>query len=374
MTHSSNDQVSSSADSKPDDDYFGYYYHTPGAMPGDFEIAPDAKPSYIELIDYYQNEITYKTNISPEDCIHYLEKDGLTWIDVNGLGSRDILNRVGKVFNLHRLLLEDVVNVPQRPRCEDYAEKLLIIAQVARLKKDAEGFETEQVSFIIGNNYLLTFQEDAIHDPFLIIKEQIRVAKGQLKETGVDYLAYRLIDSIIEGYFPILEHYEDRIEDLEEKIIKQPDRSDLEEIYWIRRELIALRRLIWPLRDILNVMSRAGYDNINPDVRVYFRDCYEHVIQLLEIIESYRELASSLMEVYLSSISNRVNEVMKFLTVISTIFIPLTFIAGVYGMNFENMPELKWEWSYFVCLFVMLVIALGLVYFFWKRGWFKKLF
>jgi len=375
-TSSKKNQANESTGLKPkaEEDYFDYYYHTPGALPGAFEIDPDAKPSCIELIDYDKTQVIHKVDLTPEECSAYLDSNGVTWIDVQGLGTEDILTRVGKVFTLHRLLLEDVVNVPQRPRCEDYAEKLLIIAQVVRLKTNGEGFETEQVSFIVAEKYLLTFQEEAIHDPFRLIKEQINISQGQIRESGIDYLTYRLIDSIIEGYFPVLEHYEDRIEFLEEKIIENPTRQDLEQVYWIRRELLALRRLVWPLRDVLNVLSRTGYNNINLDVQVYFRDCYDHVIQLLEIIESYRELASSLMEVYLSAISNRVNEVMKLLTIISTIFIPLTFIAGLYGMNFENMPELKSQWGYFICLGIMAIIALSLVYFFWRKGWFDKFY
>ena len=360
------------SDNEDEDDYFGYYYHTPGAIPGTFEIDPDAKPSLIELIDYDNDNVTHRVDLTPENCTDYLNTDSVTWFDVQGLGTEDILNRVGKVFDLHRLLLEDVVNVPQRPRCQDYSEKILIIAQVVRLKRDEEGFETEQISFIMAENYLLTFQEDAVNDPFKLIKEQIKIHQGQIRDAGIDYLTYRLVDSIIEGYFPVLEHYEDRIEELEEKITSNPTRSDLEGIYWLRRELLALKRLIWPLRDVLSILTRTGYSNISQEVLVYFRDCYDHVIQLLEIIESYRELASSLMEVYLSSMSNRVNEVMKLLTIISTIFIPLTFIAGVYGMNFEYMPELKWHWSYFTCLGLMLFIALTLVYFFWRKGWFKQ--
>jgi len=355
-------------------EYFDYYYHTPGGLPGSLEVSASAVPSSIELIDYDKEHVIRRKNLSPEESIPYLEQKTVTWIDVQGLGTEETLNRIGRVFKLHRLLLEDVVNVPQRPKCQDYSDQLLIIAQVVRLKTKGEGFDTEQVSFIIAENYLLTFQESAVFDPFELVKEQIRSSQGQIRELGIDYLTYRLIDGVIEGYFPILEHYEDRIATLEEKIISNPTRSDLEQVYRIRRELLSLRRLIWPLRDVLSVLTRTGYNNINIEVQVYFRDCYDHVIQLLEIIESYRELASSLMEVYLSAISNRVNEVMKLLTIISTIFIPLTFIAGLYGMNFEFMPELKSKWGYYICLTVMTLIAITLIYFFWRKGWFQRFY
>jgi magnesium transporter len=357
-----------------EEDYFGYYYHAPGVLPGTLEIASDAKPSCIDLLDYNTESVTHRTNLQPEDCLEYLQTDNVTWFDVQGLGTEDILNNIGKVFNLHRLLLENVVNVPQRPKCEDYSDQLLIISQVVRINPGKNGFETEQVSLLVGEKYMITFQEDASQDPFKEIKSQICQKQGNIRSFGIDYLAYRVIDCVIESYFPVLEHYEDRIELLEEKIISSPSRKDLEQIYKIRRELLALRRLIWPLRDMLGILTRTGYDKINMDVQIYFRDCYDHVIQLLEITESYRELASSLMEVYLSAISNKVNDVMKLLTIISTIFIPLTFIAGLYGMNFEYMPELKSHWGYFICLSVMVLIALYLVFFFWRKGWFKSFY
>jgi magnesium transporter len=357
-----------------EEDYFDYFYDEPGSEPGTLSIEPDARPSRIVLIDYNEERAIRKTDLTPNALIPYLGTNTVSWMDVQGLGSEQILKQVGEIFQLHPLLLEDVVNVPQRPKVENYDRQMLIIAQMVRLKPDQEGFETEQVSFILGKQHLLTIQEEELEDCFTPVRDRIRANQGLVRSSGSDYLAYLLLDVLIDGYFPVLEAYEERIEDLEERIIYQPNRQMLREIYKIRRELLALRRLIWPLREVINSLTRSPNDLISTDVQIYFRDCYDHAIQLLDIIESYRELASSLMEVYLSATSNRMNEVMKLLTIISTIFIPLTFIVGVYGMNYKYMPELDWRWGYFVCWAVMLAIASCLIYFFWRRGWFKRFY
>jgi magnesium transporter len=307
-----------------------------------------------------------------------LDTASVSWVDVLGLGSEDVLRRLGKVFNLHPLVLEDIVNVPQRPKVEDYENQLVIIAHMVLSKEQVSGFWTEQVSFILGKHYLLTVQEEPEQDCFQSVRDRIRTGKGTIRTHGPDYLAYTLLDSIIDGFFPILEDYGERIEELEEEVVTAPTRWTLQKIYKIRRELLALRRAIWPQRDAINSLIRDGSDLISPDVRVYLRDCYDHAVQVMDLVETYRELASGLMDVYLSSVSNRMNEVMKFLTVISSIFIPLTFLAGIYGMNFNtekspwNMPELNWYWGYPICLAVMGIIASCLVFFFWRRGWFEN--
>jgi magnesium transporter len=245
-------------------------------------------------------------------------------------------------------------------------------------KEKGIGFHSEQVSFVLGKHYLLTVQEEPEQDCFQPVRDRIRHDKGIIRKRGADYLAYSLIDSIIDGYFPVLEAYGEQIDQLEDEVVTQPTRRTLEKIYQIRRELLALRRAIWPQRDALNSLIRDGSDLISPDVRIYLRDCYDHAVQVMDIVETYRELSSGLMDVYLSSISNKMNEIMKLLTVISSIFIPLTFIAGVYGMNFNtekspwNMPELNWYWGYPLCWAVMILTAAGLVFFFWRRGWFEN--
>lgn len=361
-------------DGDEEEDYFDYFYDEPGSEPGTLIIEPDAKPSRIILIDYDEDNAIRKVDITPNACAPYIGTNTVSWMDIQGLGSETVLKQVGEIFNLHPLLLEDVVNVPQRPKLEDYNNQLLVISQMVRLKEDESGFDTEQVSFVLGKRYLLSFQEEELQDCFEIVRDRIRTSQGRVRKSGADYLTYLLLDTIIDGYFPVVEHYEDRIEALEDAIISNPDRDTMQEIYDVRRELLALRRLIWPMRNVLHLLMRDHHGIVSDEVQIYFRDSYDHVIQILEIIEAYRELAASLMDVYMSTMGNKLNEIMKFLTVISTIFIPLTFIVGVYGMNFENMPELKGEWSYFMVWLLMLAVAGGLIFYFWRKGWFKPIY
>jgi len=360
-----------SNDDDDDEDLFEYFYDEPGSLPGTLSIDEDACPSFIVLIDYNQSHANRVTNLTPEACTPYLTSDSVSWLDIQGLGSEDILLSLGRIFGLHPLLLEDVVNVPQRPKLEDYTDQLLIISQMVMPKPKEDGFWIEQVSFVLGKSYLLTFQEEPERDCFEPVRARIRGNKGKIRQAGPDYLAYALLDAIIDGFFPVLEDYGERIEALEDEVILNPSHQTLEKIYQVRRELLALRRSIWPQRSAINSLIRDGSDLISSDVRIYLRDCYDHTIQVLDMVETYRELASGLMDVYLSSVSNKMNEVMKVLTVMSTVFIPITFIAGVYGMNFQYMPELTWRWGYFVCWGVMIAIAASLCFFFWRRGWFK---
>lgn len=356
-----------------------YFYDVPGSSPGTLRIEPEAPHPVIVLIDYNEHKATRLQIDQPEDCAPHLDTDSVSWVDVKGLGSEDVLQRLGEVFSLHPLVLEDVVNVPQRPKVEEYAEQIVLIARMVVLKPSGKGFHSEQVSFILGEHYLLTVQEEPEHDCFGAVRERIRLGKGTIRKRGADYLAYALLDSIIDGFFPILEVYGENIEELEDEVVENPTRQTLEKIHKVKRELLTLRRSIWPMRDAINSLIRESGDLISEDVRVYLRDCYDHTVQVLDMIETYRELASSLMDVYLSSVSNRMNEIMKVLTVISTIFIPLTFVAGIYGMNFNpeaspfNMPELNWYWGYPLCWAVMLAIAGCLILYFKRKGWFENI-
>jgi magnesium transporter len=357
---------------------FDYSYHQPGSLHGTLSIGKNSPPPEIVLIDYNLNEAIRLPNITPEECASYLDTESVSWVDVMGLGSEDILQRVGKVFNLPPLILEDVVNVPQRPKLEEYKDQLVIITQMVVPKAKVSGFWVEQVSFVLGKHYLLTIQEEGERDCFSRVRDNIRNNKGAIRKKGADYLAYTLWDAIIDGFFPILEAYGERIEDLENEVVQQPSDQTLRKIYQIKRELVALRRAIWPQRDAINALLRDGSSLISKEVLRYLRDCYDHIAQIIDVVETYRELVSGLMDVYLSAVSNKMNEIMKLLTVISTIFIPLTFIAGVYGMNFNpetsplNMPELNWYWGYPACWAVMITVGFSLVYFFWRRGWFKN--
>ncbi|MFB2770309.1 magnesium/cobalt transporter CorA [Pelatocladus sp. BLCC-F211] len=354
------------------------FYHYPGTLPGTIIVDADAPPSKIVLIDYNSIEAISKEIEIPEECASYLDTKSVTWVDVRGLGSEDILQRLGQVFELHPLVLEDVVNVPERPKVEDYEDQLVIIARMVIPKKKSHGFHSEQVSFVLGKHYLLTVQEEPKRDCFEPVRSRIFKNKGIICKSGPDYLTYALLDAIIDGFFPVLEKYGERIEDLEDEVIAQPTPKTLRKIYKVKRELLQLRRAIWPQRNALHRLIQDDSEMISHEVRMYLRDCYDHAVQVIDMVETYRELASGLMDVYLSAVSNRMNEIMKLLTVISVIFIPLTFIAGVYGMNFNtekspyNMPELNWYWGYPACLLVMALIAFILLYIFWRRGWLEN--
>ena len=355
-----------------------YAHNQPGSMPGTIAIADHSKPSEITLIDYNQQQHRYATNLTPEECIAHLTTESVSWVDVGGLGDRATLEQLAQVFHLHPLLLENIVNVPQRPKQEDYHDQLVIITQMVNFDPREGRTWLEQVSFVLGKNYLLTVQEEPQQDCFTPVRDRLAKNKGIIRQQKADYLTYALWDSVIDSFFPVLEVYSEKIEELEELVLNQPKEATLGKIHQIRRELLSLRRAIWPQRDVLNTLIRDGHPLIGKHVLPYLKDCYDHAIQIIDTIEIYRELASGLMDVYLSAVSNKMNQVMKLLAVISTVFIPLTFIAGIYGMNFNtqaspwNMPELDWYWGYPLCLGIMLAIAISLIFYFWRLGWFKS--
>ncbi|MEG3843207.1 magnesium/cobalt transporter CorA [Microcoleus sp. herbarium14] len=361
-----------------DDSYVDYFYDDPGAPPGTLDLEPDAPPPEIVLIDYCETAATRAKLANPQETAAYLDTESVSWVDMLGLGNKETWRQMGEVFNLHVMAQEDVVNVPQRPKVVDYENHILIIAWMVMIKPNSDNFHKEQVSFILGKHYLLTVQEEPDYDCFGPVRDRIRKGQGSIRKHGADYLAYTLLDSIVDGFFPVLELYGERIEELEDEVVMHPTRKTLEKIYKIRRELLTLRRAIWPQRDAINSLIRDSSDLISPEVRIYLRDCYDHTVQVMDMVETYRELSSGLMDVYLSSVGNKMNEIMKLLTVISSIFIPLTFVAGIYGMNFNteksplNMPELNWYFGYPLCLGLMAAIAFGMVYFFWRRGWFEN--
>ncbi|ELR97170.1 magnesium/cobalt transporter CorA [Gloeocapsa sp. PCC 73106] len=354
-------------------DLFNYNYSSPGTIPGTLTIEPDAKPVDINLIDYNHLNASPVLNLTPEACGQYLDTESVSWFDIAGLGNEVKWLALADIFGLHPLLLEDIVNVPQRSKFEDYDKQILVITQMVIPKTNKKGFWIEQVSFVLGKNYLLTVQEESERDCFENVRDRLTKNQGIIRQRGADYLFYSLWDAIIDGYYPVLEVCEDRIEEIEEKVLNNPDRSILNQIYRIKRQLLALRRALWPQRNALNTIIRDGHPLISSDVQIYLRDCYDHIVEIIDMIEIYRELVASLLEMYVSAMGNKMNEIMKILTVISAIFIPLTFIAGVYGMNFENMPELKWYYGYFICLACMLGIAIALIYSFWRNGWFKNI-
>jgi magnesium transporter len=345
------------------------FYHPLGTNPGTIVIKENAIAPTIDLIDYNQTSHFCKKIYKPEECADYLDTESVSWVDVKGLGNKEILQRLGKVFNLHPLVLEDVVNLAERPKVEEYDEQLVIIARMVVLNQETDRFDGEQVSLILGKHYLLSVQEEPLNDCFDSVRERLQKGKGLIRKKEADYLAYALLDAIVDGYFPVLEKYGERIQQIEDEVINNPSQKTLEKIYQLRRELLQLRRFIWPQRDAINSLIRDGNELISDDVRVYLRDCYDHTVQVMDMLETYRELASGLMDVYLSVVSNKMNEIMKLLTIVSSIFVPLTFVAGVYGMNFEHMPELKWYWSYPIFWIFIISFGLGLFFLFKSKGW-----
>ena len=345
--------------------------------PGHLEVPQDAPRPRVRIIDYSPDHIEEKELASPADVAPYLtdDKESVTWVDVQGLGDRQTLEQIGETFGLHKLALADVVNIPQRPKCEVYDKHVFVVTRMT-LGLPGGSFETEQLSLFLGKTFLLTFQEtygDCL-DP---VRERLRKGLGNIRKLGPDYLAYAIIDSIVDHYFPVVETLGDRIEDLEDEVVLRPTRFALSRIYGVKRDLLTVRRGIWPQRDAIGALTRDDSGFVSREVQVYLRDCYDHAVQLIDIIESLRDLTGGLLDVYLSSIANRTNEVMKVLTVVTSIFIPLTFIVGIYGMNFDtthpmNMPELGWRYGYVACWAVMLAVAGFLLWIFARKGWLRS--
>jgi magnesium transporter len=349
----------------------------PGSPPGTLIADPEAPPPAIYVMAYGPGaeEFEERPIAEPEHLRGFLGKWPVIWVNVDGLGDAAVLRRIGEVFGLHQLTMEDIINVHQRPKLEHYDSYQFLVARMATL---GERLETEQLSLLLGRHFVLTFQERA-GDGFGSIRERIRKKGGRLRSSGPDYLAYSLLDAVLDGYFPVLEACGELLEALEDEVIGRPQRGTISRIHGIKRDLLTIRRVIWPQREAFNALVRDPTPLVSEETRLYFRDCYDHTIQVMDLVETYRELGSGLLDVYMSSISNRMNDIIKILTIFSTIFIPLTFIAGVYGMNFNsetsplNMPELGWYWGYPFALGLMLAVALTLLVFFWRRGWFSRI-
>ncbi len=339
--------------------------HPPGASPGQLLIEPGTPKPVIRAFAYGPDRCAEVTVADPAELSAYLGKWPVVWVNVDGLGDEGILRRLGQVFDVHRLALEDVVNVHQRAKVEPYDKHLFIVARMVHL---AEHVETEQVSILLGDNYVVTFQEGHPGDSFEMVRERLRSGRGPIRGAGPGYLAYALLDALLDAYFPVLEVFGERIEDLEDRVLARPDAAVVASIHAVKRDLLALRRAMWPHREAVNSLLREESRFIDAETRLYLRDCYDHTIQLLDIIETYRELTTGLLDIYLSSISNRLNEIVKVLTIFAAIFAPLTFIASIYGMNLM-MPEQHWPWAYPAVLAVMAAIAGVLFLFFRRRGW-----
>jgi len=315
---------------------------------------------------YGPGEAVEQTIADPAQVRDYLQQWRVTWVNVEGLGDAGIIRCLGDTFGLHSLALEDVVNVHQRAKVERYGEHDFIVARMPRV---CENVETEQVSIFLGKNFVLTFQEGYPGDVFDPVRERLRKGVGRLRAAGPDYLAYSLIDAVVDSYYPVLERYGEDVEALELEVLARPGRATINRIHDVKRELLTLRRAIWPHREAINSLFRDSSSLIADETRLHLRDCSDHAIQIIDLVETYRELASSLMDVYLSSVSNRMNEIMKILTIITTVCVPPTLLAGIYGMNFDNLPELHWPFGYFLVLAAMLVLMIGPLIYFWRRGW-----
>lgn len=349
----------------------------PGASPG--LIAPDPshpKPE-IQVIAYGTSDLIEKEVSSVAEARAIVGQRPVTWINVEGLGDARTIEQFGEQFGLHRLALEDTVNVHQRAKVETYGEVLFVVLRMVHCGENGSRCGTEQVSLFVGPNWLISFQEGRPGDSFNRVRNRLRDASGKMNTLGSDYLAYALIDAVIDNYYPVLEVYAERLDDLEEWVMEPTGRRVMDKLHEVKADLLILRRAIWPLRDAMAFLAREDNPRISENTRLYLRDCYDHVVQVVELIETYRELTADLRDLYMSSISNRINETMRILTIFSTFFIPLTFIVGIYGMNFDweggtkllNMPELHWRYGYPMVWAVMLATAVTMLVYFYRRGW-----
>ena len=347
----------------------GKRYSPPGTAPGTLRApdTPGAGPVRVTVMDYGPDRLIEKEVKSVEELEAYRDTPTVTWINVEGLSDIPFLEGLGRIFGFHPLTLEDVVNCGQRPKLEDYGSYHFLVMKSLILRDDC--LQIEQISFFLSGNYVITLQE-VPGDSFEAVRERIRQIKGQIRMMGPDYLMYALVDALMDEFFPLLERYGERIEELEDEVVLRPVPATLNQVHGIKRDLLMLRRTAWPEREVISSLQREEAHLIRPETRVFLRDCYDHAVQVIDMIETYRDLAAGMLDVYLSSTSNRLNEVMKVLTIISTIFIPMNFIAGLYGMNFKDMPELSWRFGYPMALGLMLAMAVGMVAYFKRKGWF----
>lgn len=343
---------------------------TIGLLPGTIVHIGEKKAGKIKIsiMDYDEEHFLEKEAVTVEECFPFKDKPTVTWINIDGIHQEELIEKIGLHYNVHPLILEDIANTGQRPKLEDFSDYLFIVLKMLYYNEKKREIKIEQVCVIIGSNFVISFQESE-GDVFNPVRERVRNGKSRIRKMGPDYLAYALIDAVVDNYFIILEKLGEEIEVLEEELVENPKVLTLHEIHKLKRELIFLRKSVWPLREVISALERSESSLMKKTTLIYLRDVYDHTIQVIDTVETFRDMASGMLDTYLSSMSNRMNEVMKVLTIIATIFIPLTFIAGIYGMNFKYMPELEWQWGYFVIWGVMAVISIGLLLFFKKKKW-----
>jgi len=347
-----------------------------GLAPGSLVHIGEKKTEKIRIIviDYDEKKVEEKEIKNIEECFPFKKKPTTTWINIDGLHEIDIIEKIGNCFEIHPLVLEDILNTDQRPKMEDFDKYIFFVSKMLYVEEKKQEIHSEQVSIILGNNFVISFQE-GIGDVFDSVRERIRSGKTRIRRRGADYLAYALFDAIVDGYFGILEKIGEKIENMEEDLISNPTPNTLQEIYNLKREMIYIRKSVWPLREVINNLLREESKIIKDNTHIYLRDLYDHTIQVIDTIETFRDLISGMLDMYMSSVSNKMNEVMKVLTIFAAIFIPLTFIAGIYGMNFNpsasplNMPELGWEWGYPAVWIIIIAVAITLLIYFRKKKW-----
>ena len=340
----------------------------PGAAPGTLvsEGAP-ARKVKMTITSYSPAEMEEKETESVDECFEYVGKREVTWINVDGTQDAGLLGQIGEKFGIHPLALEDVINRGQRPKLEDFGEYLFITLRLPKKTEASSPIDTEQINILLGPKFVMTIHDSG--DPFGPVIQRIKENKGRIRKMKADYLTYALIDLIVDQHFPIMDLIADQIEVLEDEVQESASSDIVKKIRGIKRDLILVRSSIWPMREVINSLEREEPELITEPTKLFLRDVYDHTIQIADIVESYRDILSEMFNIYLSVKADNTNEVMKILTIFATIFIPLTFVAGIYGMNFEFMPELKWKYSYFVMIGVMVVITAVMLRFFRRLGW-----
>jgi magnesium transporter len=322
----------------------------------------------IRVIAYSEGQLEEAEVNTIEEIFPYRDNDNVTWVNIDGLHDVDVMEKIGRHFNLHPLMLEDILNTDKRPEIEDYGEYVFMVIKMLYYDEIEKLVKAEQLSIVLGNNIVFTFQE-RVGDVFNPLRERIRKGRGRLRKSGTDYLAYALLDTIVDNYFLILEKFSDALEAIEDELMKNMNKNTIKKIHRMKREMVFLRKSVWPVRELVNGLGRSGSALIDESLSIYIRDLYDHTVQVIDTIETMREMVAGMLDIYLTTASNRMNEVMKVLTIMASIFIPLTFIAGIYGMNFEGMPELHARWGYPVILVLMFVVAISMIFYFKKRKW-----
>ncbi|MFH1531936.1 MAG: magnesium/cobalt transporter CorA [Pseudomonadota bacterium] len=346
--------------------------HKRGLSPGTLVHVGDRKIEHarLRLVDYDDTRITERELTTLDECLPFKNQPTVTWLNVDGLHDTDVVSRIGEVFGIHALVLEDIVNTAQRPKLEDFGDYLYVVCKMLHWDDGAKEVRSEQLSVLLGPGWVISFQEQ-VGDVFEPLRVRIREHRGRVRRAGPGYLAFALLDAVVDNYFEILERISEELEPLEERVMADPDAASVQVLHKWKREALHLRRAVAPLREVAAALARDEHPLIPPETTPFLRNVHDHTLQVADTVDGIREMLSSLLDLHLTMVSNRMNEVMKVLTVIATLFIPLTFVAGVYGMNFEGMPELGWGWTYPLGFWtLMAVVAGGLIWFFRRKRWF----